>query len=148
VCSSDLASILYHDLEYENLITFGQFSKNFTLGVRTTKSVKAVGCQTFKDLLENQKVLIQDGDTILEITNFIQKNNSFKADDGYHDDLVMCCVLFSWLSQSPIFKTLFDKDLRKELVKQKIQDLEDDMLPFGFSDNGINATLGEDDFFF
>jgi len=131
-----VSTILWQDLEYENIILFDMFSKQPKSGIRTTKSVKAKGCATLKELVENQKLLINDVDIILQITNFVQKKSSFEADKGYHDDLVMCLVLFAWYSTTLDFKNLFDVDLRSQLMKAKEQWVEDYMTPVGFYVDG------------
>ena len=98
---------LFEDYEYENILSTVEIKNKIALtwgygnrsyrGVRTTKSVKRLGCSILKSLIEQQKLLIQDFDTISELSTFIAKGTSFEADDGRHDDLVMCLVLFAWI---------------------------------------------------
>ena len=64
------------------------------------------------------------------------KKQSYEADDGHHDDLVMCLVLFGWLTRQEYFKNLTDVDVRTDIYQDEIDQLEDDMSPFGFIDNG------------
>jgi hypothetical protein len=145
--SEQVAEILYGDYEYENIIsvtktTLGQvvnggFGGGKTqLGVITDKKVKRIGCFTFKSMVEEKKLLIHDADTISEISTFIQKKNSYMADEGYHDDLVMPLVLFSWLTTNSYFKDLTNVNLRKELYESRIKMIEEEVTPFGFINNG------------
>jgi len=142
-----VTDILYHDLEYENIMMVtmhgrnGQqigsgFSKNVSMGIRTTKQVKRIGCATLKDLIERDNLIIEDFDTISELTTFIGKSTSWEADDGAHDDLVMTMVLFSWLVQQRYFKDMTDLDLRQKMYEEFEEQFEQDMLPFGIIDDG------------
>jgi len=144
-----VASILYRDLEYENIfmtnirgrsgqIIGSGFGNKPQYGVRTTKQVKRIGCSTLKDMVENQKIIIQDFDIIEELSNFISKKESFEADEGYHDDLVMCLVLFGWLVRQDYFKELTNTDIRKRILEDKESMMEEDMLPFGFRYDAAN----------
>lgn len=141
-----VADILYGDLEYENMFftntglgtgTFVSGGKGLP-GLRTTKQVKRLGCSLFKSLAESNKLLIQDADIISEISTFIEVRGTFKADEGYHDDLVMCMVLFSWLTNEPFFKDLTDLDLRKALFDGQAKQIEEELTPFGIINTGIN----------
>jgi hypothetical protein len=142
-----VADILYHDMEYENMMMVtmhgrngqqigGGFSKNVSMGIRTTKQVKRIGCATLKDLIERDNLLIEDFDTISELTTFIGKSTSWEADDGAHDDLVMCCVLFSWLVQQRYFRELTDQDIREKMFSEQMRMIEEEMVPFGFIEDG------------
>jgi hypothetical protein len=112
------------------------------LGVVTDKKIKRVGCTTFKSLVEEQKLLIPDADIISEISTFVQVKQSYEADDGYHDDLVMPLVLFSWLSTNAYFKDLQDINIRKVMYENKIKMIEDQLTPFGFyNDGSTNSEL-------
>lgn len=137
-----VSDILYHDLEYENLfvtisennktyVTAG-FSKGGEMGVRTTKSVKRIGCFSIKNIVEERKLLIHDVDTIFEMSTFIEKGGSFQADEGYHDDLMMTLVLFGWLTTNTYFKDLTNVDIRQRLYNEKMMEIQDTLTPFGF----------------
>ena len=145
--AEQVADVLYNEYEYENIVmvnrsTQGQvvsggFGGGKTqLGVITDKKVKRVGCSNFKSLVEEKKLLIPDVDTISEISTFIQKKNSYSADEGYHDDLVMPLVLFSWLATNPYFKELTNINIRKEMYEARIKMIEDEVTPFGIINNG------------
>jgi hypothetical protein len=152
--SEQVAHILYQDLEYENILfvnrgTKGQIisggfggSGSTAYGVQTDKKVKRVGCLTLKSLIEEKKLLITDADTISEISTFIEKRGTYKADDGYHDDLVMTLVLFAWLTTNPYFKELTDVNLRELMYKKQIQQIEENMMPTGIFDDGMPIEDG------
>ena len=149
-----VASILIYDLEYKNLLmcsmrgragqVVGQgFSgKKTQLGVKMSKTVKKVGALNLKTLIESDKLLSCDYDIMSELTTFIQKNNSFEAEEGCNDDLAMCLVIYAWLVQQDYFKELTDQDVRKRLYDEQKNAIEQDMAPFGFMDDG----MGDDNF--
>lgn len=143
-----VADILHGEMEYENLLSstmrgrkgqvldggFGSGTSQF--GVRTTEVVKRTGCSILKSLIESDRLQIQDFDVIKELFAFISKKNSFEAEVGYNDDLVMTLVLFGWLSTQPYFKDLSSMDIRKDIYQDTITKLEEEMTPFGFIDDG------------
>lgn len=145
--SEQVATILYEELEYENIlfvtrgakgqVISGGFGGGRTqLGVITDKKVKRIGCTTFKSLVEENKLIIQDSDVISEITTFIERKGSYQADDGYHDDLVMPLVLFSWLTTNPYFKDINNVNLRQLMYERKLQQIEEEMMPIGWFNDG------------
>ena len=137
-----VADIIHNDLEYENMIwvssdvRYGQVmstsGRNARLGLRTTSQVKRIGCSTLKSLVEENKLLIFDGDVISEFSTFVESKGSFSADEGYNDDLVMTLVLFGWASNEPLFRDLMNADNRKALYQQKMVQIEEELTPFGF----------------
>ncbi len=144
-----VADIIQFDLEYENLLMaamrgragqqLGQgFSgKKTQLGVKMSTAVKQVGCSNLKALIEDDKLIIQDYDTIAELTTFIQKGNSFQAEDGCHDDLAMCLVMFAWMAMQEYFKEMHDNDVRQRIYDDQRESIEQDMAPFGFVSDGL-----------
>ena len=150
-----VATALQFDLEYENLIMAsmrgragqvvgGGFSGGKAqLGVRTTKAVKRLGCSNIKQVIETDKMFIQDYDLITELSTFILKGQSYEAEEGHTDDLVMCCVLFGWLIEQTYFKELTDDDIRARMFAEQQNQLEQDMAPFGFMDDGIQEPYGQ-----
>ena len=146
--SEQVAHILYQEYEYENILFVQRDSKGqrisggfagagkTALGVNTDKKVKRIGCFNFKSLVEEKKILIPDADIISEISTFIESKGTYAADEGYHDDLVMPLVLFGWLTTNPYFREITDKDLRKIMYEKKIKQIEEEMLPVGFVDDG------------
>jgi hypothetical protein len=126
---------LYMELEYPNLI--GESFHSPTYGVRTTKSTKAIGCATFKDLCETQRLLVIDHDIIEEISNFVKHKTSYAASEGHKDDLVMCCVLMSWFASTEQWDTIRNSTFRKEIYEARQKQMEEMLMPFGIISNGI-----------
>ena len=144
-----VANALQFDMEYDNLVMAsmrgragqimgGGFSGGKSqLGVRTTKAVKKIGCSNLKQLLESDKIIIEDFDCINELSTFIVKGSSFEADDGCNDDLVACMFIFGWATDQSYFKELTNNDVREQMFKDQQDQLEQDMAPFGFVVNGL-----------
>ena len=144
---SQVAEALHYDLEYENVMITsmkgragqqigGGFSKNIQLGIRTSKQLKRIGCATLKEMIETDKLIIPDFETIAELTTFASKHNSYEAEEGSHDDLAMTLVIFAWLVQQRYFKDMTDLDLRQKMYEDFEEQFEQDMLPFGIIDDG------------
>jgi len=148
-----VASTMQFDLEYDNLIMAsmrgragqilgGGFSGGRAqLGVRTTKAVKRIGCSNLKQMIEDDKLIIQDLQIINELSTFIVKGQSFEADSGCTDDLVACLFMFAWATDQTYFKELTDMDIRQTMMAEQQDMLEQDMAPFGFIDNGVDDPL-------
>ena len=147
-----VASILNYDLEYQNLLMCsmrgragqivgqGFSGKKTQLGVKMSKTVKQVGSLNLKTMIEEDKVIFKDYEIISELTTFIQKRNSFEAEEGCNDDLAMCLVIYAWLVQQDYFKELTDQDVRKRLYEEQKNQIEQDMAPFGFMSDGLEET--------
>ncbi len=142
-----VGAILYNDLEYEDLIMTehggrkGQrissgFGGNVYYGVRMTSNVKKIGMANLKTMIESDKLLIHDVDIITELSTFVQKRNSYEAEEGYNDDLVMCLIIFGWVSNQEYFKELTNSDIRKKLEKEREYEIMESTLPPGFVVNG------------
>src|SRR6056300_19066 len=152
-----VADTLQFDLEYDNMIMVSQrgrsgqiagsgFSgRGSQMGLRTTKAVKKIACSNLKQMVESDKLIINDFDIISELSTFILKGTSkYEADDGCTDDLVACCLFFAWLTTQIYFKELTDNDLRSRIFEEQQNLIEQDMAPFGFVDNGIDTEMTED----
>ena len=144
-----VANALQFDLEYDNLIMAsmrgragqvlgGGFSGGRAqLGVRTTKAVKRIGCSNLKQMVEDNKLIVEDLEIITELSTFIVKGQSFEADEGCNDDLVACLFMFSWATDQQYFKELSDQDIRATMMKEQQDMLDQDMAPFGFILDGL-----------
>ena len=144
-----VASILQYDLEYQNLLMCsmrgragqivgqGFSGKKTQLGVKMSKTVKKVGSLNLKTMIEEDKLIFNDYEIISELTTFISKHGSFEAEEGCNDDLAMCLVIYAWLVQMEYFKELTDQDVRKRLYEDQRDQIEQDMAPFGFMDDGL-----------
>ena len=110
------------------------------MGIRTTKSTKKIGCMNLKSLIEEDILIINDYDTINELSSFISKGVKFEAEGGKNDDLVDTLILFAWMTTDTYFKELSNLDTRKEIYEERLRRMEEDMLPFGYIDNGTEST--------
>lgn len=155
---NEVATALHYDLEYPNLLTcfiksrqgqiLGQgFGGNKAeLGVKMSSNIKKIGCLNLKMLLEEDKLELSDFETISELTTFIQRSGTFKAEEGKNDDLVICLVIFAWAATSTYFRDITDDDIRKRLFQEKIDSEDDDLMPMGFLEDGLMPeTFIQDD---
>ena len=147
-----VASIIQYDLEYNNLLMCsmrgragqivgqGFSGKKTQLGLKMSKVVKKVGCLNLKTMIEEDKLIFNDYEIISELTTFIQKHNSFEAEEGCNDDLAMCLVIYAWLVAQDYFKELTEQDVRKRIYDDQKDQIEQDMAPFGFILNGLETS--------
>ena len=137
--SNDQGSVvcngLYYDLEYENVHVESAIKAN-AVGIEINRKSKRLGCSALKDLLENNKLKIIDEQTILEISTFEAKGQTFEASTGNHDDLVMNLVMFGYFVSSAYFSNLTDINIKDMIFNQKLKEIQDDIVPFGFIDDG------------
>ena len=153
-----VVDILHYDLEYENIFRIeshdikGQhiasgFKKGAAYGVKTSKTVKKIGCSNLKTLIETDKLTTTDFDTIAELNTFVRDKDSYKAEEGNNDDIVMTLVLFSWLTAQSFFKEITNSDVRQRLLEERHLQMEEEMLPIGILDDGLEEEKhfdGED----
>lgn len=140
---AQVADIMYSEFEYENMFwtkagdQVGKTGADPYPGIRTTKKTKRIGCANLKDLIEKEKLDIWDFTVIKELSTFVQsKSGSYEADEGFHDDAVMCHVLFAWLVAQPWFKDLTNSDIRKSMYDRMMADMEDDLSPMLLFNDG------------
>jgi hypothetical protein len=142
-----VVDILHYDLEYENVYKLehhhikgqsisGGFKRSTSFGIKTTKTVKKIGCANLKTLIENDKLKIMDFDTIAEMNTFVRIRDSYAAEEGNHDDLVMGLVLFSWLTAQSYFRDSTNIDIRKVLLEEQSMLGEEELTPVGIIDDG------------
>ena len=142
-----VVDILHYDLEYENIYKLehhhikgqsisGGFKRSTSFGIKTTKSVKKIGCANLKTLIENDKLIINDFDTIAELNTFVRVRDSYEAEEGNNDDLVMGLVLFSWLTAQSYFKEDTNIDIRKMMLEEQNMLGDEDLAPVGIIDDG------------
>jgi hypothetical protein len=131
---------LFDDYEYENILSTVHIKKKVILtwqyggkagerGICTTKSVKRLGCSLVKSMIEGQQLLFQDFHIIAELSTFINKRNSYEADDGGSDDLVMCLVLFAWMTNQTFFADLCNTNIKEKLYREQMAKIDDETLP-------------------
>ena len=150
-----IADIIHEEFEYEGLMSTsvkgrkgqvldgGFNAQNQQRGVKTTEVVKRVGCTTLKGLIEQEKLIIEDYDLVKELFSFVSKKNTYEAETGHHDDLVMTLVLFAWLTTQLYFKDLIGGNISLEMYGKEMKALEEEMF-FGFIDDGVSDPDGED----
>jgi len=143
----EVANILYYELEYENVYMSSRDDikegggKKYSPGCRTTKRTKAIGCDRLKTLIENDQLEINDANIIDEMSTFVRVGGTYKAEENKHDDLMMCLVIFGYLTSTPAFADLFDFSLRKKLIESQLREVEDQMLPIGFVTRGDETEV-------
>ena len=145
-----IADALQFEIEYDNLLMTTQkgragqvlgamFSgRGSSMGVRMTKQIKRIGCANIKTLIEGDKLHINSFKIIEEMSTFAKRGQSWQAEDGANDDLMMCLVMFGWLSNQPYFKELTNTNARLKMYQEQQNLIEQDIAPFGFLDDGIN----------
>ena len=157
-----VTDLLHHEFECETMLLTEHagrsgkrlstgFSKNADKGIRTTKSVKAIGCNMIKMLVEQDQIIINDFDTINEFSTFSRKGQTYQAESGRHDDLVMGLVLFGWMADQPFFKEITDINTVEKLKQRNDNEMIESLLPIGFNsydheqqEEGV-ATIASDD---
>ena len=140
--SNDQGSIvcrgLYYDLEYENVHVESAIKSN-AVGIEMTRKSKRLGCSGIKDLLEERKLDICDENTILEISTFVSRGQSYEASDGNHDDLMMNLVMLGYFVSTQMFSDMTDINLKQMMFENQMREIEDAIVPFGFVDDGSDA---------
>ena len=145
-----IADTLHQDLEYENVVKIETgnkkaqamgtgFGRGIQLGIKMSPQVKRIGCSNLKTLIENDKLIINDFDTISQLTTFVSSMNSFKAEEGSNDDIVMTLVIFAWMTTQQYFKEIVNHDLRKQMQLEMLNQSDEEMPSFGIFDDGNNS---------
>ncbi len=126
---------LYNDLEYENL-HMDSLIRADRIGVEMNRKTKRIGCSAIKDIIEHGKLDIVDPQTILEMSTFVARGSSYEASEGNHDDLMMNLVLFGYFAVGNNFEELTDVNLKEMMFEQRMKEIENDLVPFGFINDG------------
>jgi hypothetical protein len=157
-----VAELLHEELEYGNVLSVtnrgkrgqkadgGFGSGKVQMGVRTSYQIKKIGCSNLKDMVENDKLIIQDFDTISEFSTYVAKGAGYEANEGYNDDLISTLVLFGWVTTQSYFKDYTNTDIRKKIYEEQIRKIEEQVMPFGFfneemDDDARDAAMLADD---
>lgn len=139
-----VANALYIDYEYEMVLkakgdkitSWG--GPGTRPGVRTTVRSKRVGCDALKQMVENDKLVINDTDILSELCNFVIKGTSYAADKG-NDDLAMCLVLLGYLTTQPSMQDISHVSLKEKIIEERMKMAEEEMLPIGFLSDGSES---------
>jgi hypothetical protein len=110
-----------------------------------SNQIKKTGCLVIKEMIENDKILLNDFDIIAELSTYVAKGAAYEASTGYNDDLMATLVMFGWLTTQPYFKDLVNTDIRKKLFEDKLKKLEEDLVPFGFLEIGVDDERTQDE---
>jgi hypothetical protein len=133
---------LNYDLEYENIF----YGDNESFGIKMTPRSKLTGCMRLKQNIEDGNLMVQDCATITQFSTFIKVRDSYKAEeDTDHDDLVTPLVLFSYFMQNRNWVENW-VDQKRLMDRKKIDQIEEQLLPAGYVDNGIDVTAFDDDY--
>jgi len=115
------------------------------IGIEMNRKVKRLGCSSIKDILEAKKLDIADENTIMEISTFTARGQSYEASDGNHDDLMMNLVMFGYFVTSQFFADMTDINLKEMMFAKKMQEINDDVPPVGFIDDGLDDIRMEEE---
>ena len=126
---------LYYDLEYENVHLSSSVKSN-AIGIEMNRKTKRLGCTAIKDILEEGKLEIVDENTIMEISTFVGKGQSYEMSEGNHDDLMMNLVMFGYFVSTQFFADMTDINLKQMMFEEKMREIEQDVPPAGFIDDG------------
>jgi hypothetical protein len=151
-----IADTLHQDLEYENVVKIETgnkkaqamgtgFGRGIQLGIKMSPQVKRIGCSNLKTLIENDKLIINDFDTISQLTTFVSNHNSFSAEEGATDDIVMTLVMFAWMTTQQYFKEIVNHDLRKQMQLEMMNQSDEDIPSFGLFDDGTQNKYTVED---
>lgn len=143
-----VAESLKMDLEYPNMILVanmgkkgqkanGGYGEKVQSGLNMSHAVKQYGCAVLKDLIENDKLIINDFDTICELSTFVSSGKTYAASEGHHDDCVMPLVMLGWLINQTYFKELTNTNTKKRLFEEKMKQIEESVSLFGYIEDGI-----------
>jgi hypothetical protein len=145
-----VSDMLYYEYDMDTLlssendgragkrISSGFSGSSADKGIRTTKTVKSVGCSMMKLLIEQNQLIINDHETIHELSVFSRKGKSYEAESGNHDDLVMCLVLFAWLSDQHYFREMTDINTLTKIRDKDDEQIASELTPFGFFSEGTD----------
>lgn len=151
---SVVSDAMFYEYDYDNSLSTvhaGRSGKRISSGfgpgaergIRTTKNVKQQGCSLLKLLVEQNQLIINDANTIEELSTFSRKGQTYEAEQGCHDDLVMPLVLFGWMTDQPYFKEMTDINTIQKLRDQSEEDIIANLLPFGIIDDGHDIELAD-----
>jgi hypothetical protein len=142
-----VADVIHQDLEYENLFKIftgnkkpqqlsAGFGRGVQMGLKMSPAVKRIGCSNLKTLIEGDKLIVNDFNTISELTTFVANKTSFAAESDSNDDLAMTLVIFGWLSTQKYFKDIVSHDIRKQIQLENMNQLDDENLPAPIIEDG------------
>lgn len=118
---ASISDKLWDKYEYENLIftrknnrfdqtelLVGALMNGAKKGIYTTNTVKLRGTSKLERNLGSGQLVLHDKATIEELSHFVKSGSTYKAESGFHDDLVMPLVLFSWVTENNMFNDIIE----------------------------------------
>jgi hypothetical protein len=156
--TNQIAETLHADFEYENLwkvhtgnkkpqqLSTG-FARGVQMGVKMSPQVKRIGCTNLRSLIEADKLILQDFNTYSELTTFIAQKNSWSAESGANDDMVMCLVMFAWVTTQKYFREIVNHDIRKQMQLENMNQIDEITPPEMIVEDGLShgfAVMGGD----
>ena len=156
--TNQIAETLHADFEYENLwkvhtgnkkpqqLSTG-FARGVQMGVKMSPQVKRIGCTNLRSLVEADKLILQDFNTYSELTTFIAQKNSWSAESGANDDMVMCLVMFAWVTTQKYFREIVNHDIRKQMQLENMNQIDEITPPEMIVEDGLShgfAVMGGD----
>jgi Terminase large subunit, T4likevirus-type, N-terminal/Terminase RNaseH-like domain len=154
---SQVTYILWNEFEYAHMLSSqgaGRHGKKLVVGVgsktdygiRMTSSVKKLGCSILKLLIEQNQLIIVDKDTITELSRFSKKNDSYAAEEGCTDDMVMGLVNFAWMSTTECFKEISGQDVVGDMTDFDDDELSIKLLGMGVKYDGVDDVIAYEKF--
>jgi hypothetical protein len=151
-----VSDTLHFEFGYENLIKIEQkgkqgqittpgFKRRIAYGLKISNQTKMIGCANLKTMIESDKLIVRDEDTLKEFTTFTGEKKTFKAEEGKNDDLVIGLVHFGWLTGQRYFKDNINNNIRELIQKEQMDLMDVDICPPPIIDNGLNQGYEEFD---
>lgn len=145
-----VADDLFYNYDYDNILTTGGKAGRVVMGswinskngMKTTKTSKRIGCSLLKALIENGEYIVNDYDTIEEMSNFVAKGGSYEAEVGTHDDIMMTLVIFAWATNQAYFQEICDTNFKQKYVQESYEQMIQDLSPVGYF-NGVEPDEHE-----
>lgn len=152
-----ISEIIFDQMEYDGLLCTennGAAGKKVSTlskadkGLRQNQTVRRNSCSVLKLLVEQKQLVLNDWNSINELTTFSRKTDKTKweAEPGKNDDLVLALAIFAWLTTTQWFAEWTDIQTIQQLRDNSVQELQDDMLiPLGIieveSEEHVQARL-------
>lgn len=125
-----VAEMLHNELEYPSVMTVtphpkkgqllsGGFGLKSRFGLKMTEATKRIGCAGLKTLFEQDKYIVNDYQTLRELTTFVVKNNTYEAEVGNNDDTTMTLVTLGWLTLQQGYENYVGISMRRALLDKQ-----------------------------
>lgn len=151
-----VAESLYQDIEYENVMMVTQSGRNgqilgggfsgsrTQLGLKTSTQSKRIGCSILKILIENGQYIVNDYNTVSQLTSFVRDKKTYNAEVGRNDDLVASLFIFAWITGQKYFKEEMEHNIKNNISRKQVDRVEELLVPFGIINTGIDHQEKQD----